>query len=104
MLTSRNIKKNLKKSEKIRKDLEKSEKIRKNQKNILVSIAAHHSWDIVHADVPNAYLNGACPKLILIQLPKMWVRTVGDGIGQDGDPVIMANSLYGSPDAGRNWN
>jgi len=62
-------------------------------------------WDVIHSDVPNACLNGICPRLILVTLPKMWNEIMGTDLGADGAPVIiMANSLYGTPDAGHNWN
>ena len=77
---------------------------RLNTIRLVISLAAHHNWTIYHSDVPNLYLNGPCSKLILVQLPRMWNELMGDSIGKDGDPVIMANSLYGCPDAGWNWN
>ena len=60
--------------------------------------------EVRHADCPNAYLNGKASKLALVKLPKYWNAINGDQLGKDGDPVIMRNSLYGTPDAGRNWN
>ena len=71
---------------------------------LLVSIAALNGWVTWHADVPNAYLNGPCPKLVLVQLPRLWNEIMEDFIGQNREAVIMANSLYGAPDAGCNWN
>ena len=71
---------------------------------IVVSAAATNGWKVWHADVPNAYLNGSCPRLVLVQLPALWNDIVGHDVGRDGEPAIMANSLYGAPDAGRNWN
>lgn len=77
---------------------------RLNTIRLVIATAATYNWTVYHSDVPNAYLNGPCSKLILIQLPKMWNELMGNDLGRDGEPVVMANSLYGSPDAGRNWN
>ncbi|EPS58475.1 hypothetical protein M569_16339, partial [Genlisea aurea] len=71
---------------------------------MIIAWATAFGWDVTHSDVPNAYLNGKTPHLVLIRLPAMWNEIVGDEIGKDGDPAIMSNSLYGAPDAGRNWN
>jgi hypothetical protein len=70
----------------------------------IVGIATMNGWKVTHSDVPNAYLNGKSKKLILVKLPKHWNEIVGPELGKDGDPVVLYNSLYGAPDAGRNWN
>jgi hypothetical protein len=70
----------------------------------MIGLATNMKWDVFHSDVPNAYLNGKCPRLVLVRLPLMWNEVMGYEIGKNGDAVIMANSLYGAPDAGRNWN
>ena len=71
---------------------------------MVVAYAVALGWNVTHSDVPNAYLNGKTPHLVVIKLPPMWTEIVGNEIGNNGDPAIMANSLYGAPDAGRNWN
>lgn len=77
---------------------------RLNTVRLVIALAASMKWTVTHSDVPNAYLNGACPRLIVVKLPEIWNEVMGDDLGKNGDPVIMANSLYGAPDAGRNWN
>ena len=71
---------------------------------MIISIAVHYGWMVIHADVPNAFLNGDVQKLVLVKLPVLWNQIMGDELGKDGDPVIMAKSVYGAPDASRNWN
>ncbi|EPS57321.1 hypothetical protein M569_17496 [Genlisea aurea] len=77
---------------------------RMNTVRMIVAWAVALKWQVIHADVPNAYLNGKTPHLVVIKLPPMWNEVLGDVVGKDGQPAIMANSLYGAPDAGRNWN
>jgi hypothetical protein len=77
---------------------------RMNTIRLVVAIAVVGKWNVFHSDVPNAYLNGTTPHLVLVRLPKLWNQIINSQIGLDGDPVIMAKSLYGAPDAGRNWN
>ena len=57
-------------------------------------MAAQNDWILWNVDVPNAYLNGICPKLVLVELPKHWNRFAGNEIANDGEPSIMDNSLY----------
>ena len=71
---------------------------------LIIAMAVRNKWIVNHGDVPNAYLNGRSQKLFLEQLPPYWEDFIGDSIGKVGDPVICVKSLYGSPDAGRNWN
>jgi hypothetical protein len=71
---------------------------------ILAALSIHNNWNLLHGDVPNAYLNGKTQKLVLVRLPQYWNEMVGYNLGRDGDPVICVKSLYGAPDAGRNWN
>ncbi len=71
---------------------------------LLCALAVKNKWKILHGDVPNAYLNGKAQKLILVKLPQFWNEFMGTNLGKDGDAVICAKSLYGAPDAGRNWN
>src|SRR5690606_32364778 len=71
---------------------------------MVIAYAVVLGWDVTYSDVPNAYLNGKTPHLVVIKLPPMWTEIMGNGVGNNGDPAIMANSLYDAPDAGRNWN
>ena len=71
---------------------------------MIISIAVNYHWEVLHADVPNAFLNGNVEKLVLVKLPRLWNLVMGFNLGKDGDPVIMAKSVYGAPDASRNWN
>jgi hypothetical protein len=71
---------------------------------LLIVLAICNRWSVTHSDVPNAYLNGKASKLVIVKLPAMWSEIMGDQIGLSSDPVVMANSLYGTPDAGHNWN
>jgi len=71
---------------------------------LLVTTTCENGWEIRQVDCPNAYLNGKAQKLVFVKLPKHWNELMGDDLGKDGDPVIMDRSLYGAPNAGRNWN
>jgi hypothetical protein len=71
---------------------------------LLHTIATSKGLSVKHMDCPNAYLNGKCTKPVLVRLPKFWNEVNGGVLGRDGDPVLLVNSLYGTPDAGRNWN
>ncbi len=71
---------------------------------LIVVIACHNKWIINHGNVPNAYLNGYSQKFFMVRLPPLWNEFIGDSIRKSGDPVVCVKSLYGSPDAGRNWN
>jgi hypothetical protein len=71
---------------------------------LLTALAVQNKWELLHGDVPNAYLNGKTQKLVLVRLPKHWNEVMGQELGNDGDPVICVKSLYGAPDAGHNWN
>jgi len=60
----------------------------------LVALCTMNGWRIIQADIPNAYLNGKCPKLIVVRLPKHWNEIIGNELGNDGEPVILVRSLY----------
>ncbi|EPS63214.1 hypothetical protein M569_11573 [Genlisea aurea] len=77
---------------------------RMNTVRMVIAWATAFKWDVTHSDVPNAYLNGKTLHTVVIQLPPMWTEIIGDSIGRNGEPAVMSNSLYGAPDAGRNWN
>ena len=71
---------------------------------VVIALAVHNWWKVLHGDVPNAYLNGTSQKLILVKLPNLWSEMIDTDLGTDGSPVVCIKSLYGAPDAGRNWN
>ena len=71
---------------------------------LIASLACMHNLEMIHADIPNAYLNGKATKLVLVRLPEYWNSLIGPDLGPDGSPVIMVGSVYGTPDAGQNWN
>ena len=71
---------------------------------MIVILAVRWNWEVVHSDVPNAYLNGNTEHTVIVKLPRMWMEIMGSELGKDGDEVLMGKSLYGAPDAGRNWN
>ena len=75
-----------------------------NSIRIIAAMARAHNLDMLHTDVPNAYLNGKATKLVLVRLPEYWNSVIGPDLGPDGSPVIMVGSVYGTPDAGKNWN
>lgn len=77
---------------------------RLNSVRMLAALACAHNLEMLHTDVPNAYLNGKTTKLVLVRLPELWNTMIGPDLGPDGSPVIMVGSVYGTPDAGRNWN
>ena len=72
--------------------------------HMVIAYATAFGWDVTHSNVPNAYLNGKTPHLVIIKLPPMWTEIVGDEVGKNGDPAIMVHSLYGASDVGQNWN
>ena len=71
---------------------------------MIMAISVRYGWIVQHGDVPNAYLNGVSQKTVIVRLPDFWDEIAGDHLGKAGDPVVCVKSLYGSPDAGRNWN
>jgi hypothetical protein len=75
-----------------------------NSIRMITALACMHKLEMIHTDVPNAYLNGKATKLVLVKLPEMWNDTIGPSLGPDGTPVMMMRSVYGTPDAGKNWN
>ena len=77
---------------------------RLNSIRLIAAMACAYKLEMLHTDVPNAYLNGKATKLVLVRLPEHWNSIIGSDLGPDGSPVIMVGSVYGSPDAGRNWN
>jgi hypothetical protein len=71
---------------------------------LTISWAVQNEWEVLHYDIPNAYLNGKQETLVVIRIPEGWNRIMGNELGKDGDPVIMSMSIYGAPNAGRTWN
>ena len=77
---------------------------RLNSIRLIAALASKFNLEMIHTDVPNAYLNGKATKLVLVRLPDLWNTVIGPDLGPDGSPVIMVGSVYGTPDAGKNWN
>jgi hypothetical protein len=71
---------------------------------LTISQGVLNGWEVIHYDIPNAYLNGMQETLVVVRIPEGWNRIMGDSLGKDGDPAIMVRSIYGAPNAGRTWN
>ena len=68
---------------------------------LITIIAANQGWTISHADVPNAYLHRRTDRLIFTRVPIYWNKIIGEDLGEDGDIVVLDETLYGAPHAGR---
>ena len=77
---------------------------RMNTIRLLIAMAVQNNWRVTYGDIPNAYLNGKCTRIVLVNVLHKWNEIMGNELGLDGTPCIMEKSLYGSPESGRCWN
>jgi hypothetical protein len=65
----------------------------------LLSLAAHHDWEIHHMDVKSAYLNGKLNETIYMRQPKGF-----EVPGKRDHVCLLHKGLYGLKQSGRTWN
>src|SRR6202012_2938371 len=66
----------------------------------ILSLVAHHDWELHQMDVKSAYLNGDLDEEIYMHQPIGFV-SAGDTSGM---ACKLNKSLYGLKQAGRTWN
>ena len=74
---------------------------------LLVSLACDNGWDILHADVPQAFLKSEMDTDVCITLPKgvsINDRVTGDDLLKHNMVIKLCKSLYGLKQAGQLWN
>jgi len=69
---------------------------------LLIAMALAHGWPVEHFDIPCAYLNGKCSRLVVVKVPPYWEKFTGQKFKKD--ICILMKSLYGNPEAGNRWN
>jgi hypothetical protein len=65
----------------------------------LLSLVAHHDWELHQMDVKSAYLNGDLEEEVYMKQPTGFVTP-----GTEGMVCRLNKSLYGLKQAGRTWN
>ena len=67
----------------------------------MAAVAAENNWQIHHVDVTSAYLNSPIGTSVFMEQPELYEER---GKGADGYVCKLKKSIYGLPNASKEWN